>query len=48
VFATAAYGDESHLGVYELSECAAEVSIVAAWRSHVSGASPATSADPSA
>jgi hypothetical protein len=45
MFAAPAYGDERHLGVDELSERAAEVSIVAAWRSHVSGANPATSAD---
>ena len=35
VFATAAYGDERHLGVDELSVCAAEVSIIAGRHSHV-------------
>jgi len=47
VFATAAYGDERHLGVDELPERAAKVSIVAGRHSHVSASIPATSADPS-
>jgi hypothetical protein len=35
VFATAADGDERHLGVDELSERAAEISILAGRHSHV-------------